>query len=98
MAGCDMVVMRMQNVSEELGELWDADAPQSMNADVQGTRKTGHFEYACGQWRASGGPAGAFVVSVGGSGSGLGSCGAGEGADCVLCRRGRRGRTPASSR
>ncbi|CDJ64326.1 hypothetical protein ENH_00071830 [Eimeria necatrix] len=30
-----MVVMRMQNMSKELRELWDADAPQSMNADVQ---------------------------------------------------------------
>ncbi|CDJ62956.1 hypothetical protein ENH_00029880 [Eimeria necatrix] len=30
-----MVMMRMQNVSKELRELWDADAPQSMNADVQ---------------------------------------------------------------
>ncbi|CDJ67179.1 hypothetical protein ENH_00031840 [Eimeria necatrix] len=39
-----MVVMRMQNVSKELRELGDADAPQSMKADVQGTRKTGHFE------------------------------------------------------
>ncbi|CDJ62885.1 hypothetical protein ENH_00030280 [Eimeria necatrix] len=43
-----MVVMRMQNVSKELTELRDADAPQSMNADVQarlyvakGVRKTG---------------------------------------------------------
>ncbi|CDJ62734.1 hypothetical protein ENH_00024240 [Eimeria necatrix] len=30
-----MVVMRMQNVSKERRELWDADAPQSKNADVQ---------------------------------------------------------------
>ncbi|CDJ62970.1 hypothetical protein, conserved [Eimeria necatrix] len=35
-----MAVMRMQNVSKELRELGDVDAPQSMNADVQGKTQT----------------------------------------------------------